>query len=337
MFVLAGSLAVAALAVPAAAQTPPIGPTGPSGTQPPGDVTTQRATANRPRARITLHLSQGRDGDVHVGDRVTTRGIVRPFVAGQHVFVQISRDGKTIKHRVLRVHRKRHMNAGGFRLRSDKVVKPGTYRVRAYHNRTARQQHGTKVTKGFHPSYPNLGSGDRGADVTLFQQLLSHEGYYTPHNGAYDSGLQRAVLAFRKVNRMARTYDATPGIFKTLAGGHGGFNLRHPGAGRHVEVDISRQVMALANHRKAQYVFHVSTGAPATPTITGHYHFYSRQPGYNSHGMYYSTYWHGGYAVHGYASVPTYNASHGCVRTPIPNAVFIYNWIQLGESIYTYY
>jgi lipoprotein-anchoring transpeptidase ErfK/SrfK len=52
--------------------------------------------------------------------------------------------------------------------------------------------------------------------------------------------------------------------------------------------------------------------------------------------MYYSVYWHGGYAIHGYASVPTYNASHGCVREPIPNAIFIYNWVRLGMSIYTY-
>ena len=50
--------------------------------------------------------------------------------------------------------------------------------------------------------------------------------------------------------------------------------------------------------------------------------------------MYYSVYFHGGYATHGYHSVPTYNASHGCVRNPIPDSIFIYNWIHLGESIW---
>jgi lipoprotein-anchoring transpeptidase ErfK/SrfK len=52
--------------------------------------------------------------------------------------------------------------------------------------------------------------------------------------------------------------------------------------------------------------------------------------------MYYSVYFHGGYATHGYASVPTYPASHGCLRNPIPNAVFIYNWLDYGDVFYVY-
>ena len=46
--------------------------------------------------------------------------------------------------------------------------------------------------------------------------------------------------------------------------------------------------------------------------------------------MYYSVYWHGGYAIHGYHSVPPYPASHGCVRNPIPESKFIYNWVTSG-------
>jgi lipoprotein-anchoring transpeptidase ErfK/SrfK len=136
---------------------------------------------------------------------------------------------------------------------------------------------------------------------------------------------------------MSRTTNATPGIFRTLAKGQGGFKLKYPSAGKHVEVDISRQVMALAKNGRAQYIFHVSTGAPATPTITGHYSVYRKEPGTNSHGMYMSSYWQGGYAVHGYPDVPTYNASHGCVRVPNSDAVFIYNWMPIGTDVYTYY
>ena len=118
--------------------------------------------------------------------------------------------------------------------------------------------------------------------------------------------------------------------------GAASFHLKYPGAGKHVEVDISRQVMVLANKRKPQYTIHVSTGAPATPTIRGHFRFYSRQAGFNSSGMYYSVYFRGGYATHGYHSVPTYPASHGCVRNPISQSVFIYNWVRLGMSVYVY-
>ena len=49
--------------------------------------------------------------------------------------------------------------------------------------------------------------------------------------------------------------------------------------------------------------------------MTGHFTFIRQEPGYNSHGMYYSFYFYGGYAVHGYESVPDYPASHGCIRT----------------------
>jgi lipoprotein-anchoring transpeptidase ErfK/SrfK len=94
--------------------------------------------------------------------------------------------------------------------------------------------------------------------------------------------------------------------------------------------------MVLASNGKPQWIFPVSSGKPSTPTIRGHFHFYRRTPGYNSLSMYYSVYFHGGYATHGYHSVPNYPASHGCLRSPIPVAHFIYNWINLGDSIYVY-
>ena len=64
---------------------------------------------------------------------------------------------------------------------------------------------------------------------------------------------------------------------------------------------------------------------------------YSKTPGTNAKGMVHSNYFIRGYAIHGYASVPTYPASHGCVRVPIPDAMSIYNWVRLGDRIDTYY
>ena len=93
--------------------------------------------------------------------------------------------------------------------------------------------------------------------------------------------------------------------------------MRHPDAGEHAEVSLSKQVLVLAKGDRPFAIYPVSTGKPSTPTVTGQYSFYRREPGYNSEGMYYSFYWHNGYAVHGYASVPDYAASHGCVRTYI--------------------
>ena len=50
----------------------------------------------------------------------------------------------------------------------------------------------------------------------------------------------------------------------------------------------------------------------------GKYRFYRKSPGYNAKGMYYSSYFVGGYAIHGFDPVPTYPASHGCLRIPDP-------------------
>jgi hypothetical protein len=178
----------------------------------------------------------------------------------------------------------------------------------------------------------------KGAIAHLYNQSLVDEGYYTGGHvsGKYNHGSQLATLAFRKVNNMARNYQYKPVIFEKLLQGRGAFQPRYH-SGHHVEVDISRQVMALVVGDKVVATFHVSTGKPSTPTVRGTYHFYRKSPGYNSEGMYYSIYFIRGYATHGYNPVPMHEAaSHGCVRNPIPFSTYIYNWINLGDAIHIY-
>jgi hypothetical protein len=135
---------------------------------------------------------------------------------------------------------------------------------------------------------------------------------------------------------MARITRATSGIFKKLADGKGTYKPKYPGSGKHAEVSLAKQVLVLAEGDKAARIYHISSGASATPSDRGHYRFYRRSPGYNALRMYYATYYNRGEAIHGYSSVPTYPASHGCIRTPISDAVSIYNWVQLGMDIYVY-
>ena len=144
----------------------------------------------------------------------------------------------------------------------------------------------------------------------------------------FDEGTGLAVLAMRKVNDLPRTEDYDPSPVRDAAARPGGVRAGPRRDGRYVEVDLSRQVMALIEDGKPTDVFHVSTGAFGTPT--GTYAFYEKSPGYNQKGMYYSVYYSGNYATHGYYTVPTYPASHGCVRNPEVYSVFIYNWIPSG-------
>ena len=294
-----------------------------------------RAAAAKP-AHLSIHVHGVRHGKVKVGKRPRAVGYLRPFVPGQHVQVKVLRRGRVIQKLNPKARRVRGKNAGRYRFRSPALVKPAPYRIVARHTANARQRKATARSRSFHITYPDLDPGDGNSTVRIFNRLLVKEGYYSTRGKGYSNRTGLAVMAFRKTNGMSRNTNASPGIFRKLADGRGGFHLKHPGAGKHVEVDISRQVMVLANKRKPQHTIPVSTGAPATPTIRGHFRFYSRQAGYNSSGMYYSVYFRGGYATHGYHSVPTYPASHGCVRNPIPLSTFIYDWVDLGMSIYVY-
>jgi hypothetical protein len=178
--------------------------------------------------------------------------------------------------------------------------------------------------------------GSHGLATRLLQEGLRRQAYVTPVNGRYDDATGRAVLAFRKVNGMARIEDTSASVFKKLFRGQGGFRLKYPKAGKHVEFDWSRQVLVFAQGGVPVRIYHASSGKPSTPTVFGNFNFYSKTPGTNARGMVDSNYFVGGYAVHGYAEVPPYAASHGCIRVPIPDAASIYRWIKIGDPIYVY-
>jgi hypothetical protein len=174
-----------------------------------------------------------------------------------------------------------------------------------------------------------------GPEALLFNRLLADAGYHMGDvSDHFDESTALAVLAMRKVNDLPRTEEYDPALFTMFLQGRGAFQPVHDQQGRYVEVDLSRQVMALIQDGKPTDVFHVSTGAFGTPT--GTYSFYEKSPGYNQKGMYYSVYYSGNYATHGYYTVPTYPASHGCVRNPEVYSVFIYDWLSLGDPIYIY-
>ena len=183
--------------------------------------------------------------------------------------------------------------------------------------------------KGFH-------RGECDESVAAFKKALGQLGYAAGGGRCFDARAGREVLAYRKVNGMSRNQHAGKSVVKLVLAGRGGYHVRHPGAGEHAEVPLGKQVLVLAKGDRPFAIYPVSTGKPSTPTVTGEYHFYRREPGYNSEGMYYSFYWHNGYAVHGYAEVPDYAASHGCVRTFIADQPRIYEQLHFGESIFVF-
>ena len=161
-------------------------------------------------------------------------------------------------------------------------------------------------------------------------------GYIANSGSCFGGKTGRGVLAYRKVNGMERSFRAGKGLVKRAFAGRGGYKVRHPGAGQHLEAPLSKQVLVFAKGDRPYAIYPVSSGKPSTPTVTGHFTFIRQEPGYNSEGMYYSFYFYGGYAVHGYNSVPDYPASHGCIRTFIADQPEIFNRINFGESIFVF-
>jgi lipoprotein-anchoring transpeptidase ErfK/SrfK len=70
--------------------------------------------------------------------------------------------------------------------------------------------------------------------------------------------------------------------------------------------------------------------------VLGRFRVYDKTFGTNSLGMVHTSYFIGGYAIHGYASVPTFPASHGCLRVPVPDARSIFRWLRVGDRVDVY-
>jgi len=328
----AALIAVTMLVVPAAAtaQTTTPAPTTTSG----APTTTSGAPAPaQVKGRLKLSLQRVGSGGVLAGTRWVVRGTLTPYVAGQQASVRFYRHNKKIA--VNEVAIQPDGKVGRFSL-GFRAKTPGTITVRATHRATT--QLATVVAPRVSVSVLPLRAtpGARGLAVRVLQQRLSRLGYVVGQRGLYDDRTARAVTAFRKVTGMERTTIATSEVFRRLAKGQGRFHVRYPNHGRHVEGDIGHQVIALINGSKVERIYPMSSGKPSTPTIIGNFRVYMREPGTNGHGMVDSSYFIRGYAIHGYAEVPVYNASHGCLRIPIPDAASVYNWVRFGTRVDTY-
>jgi peptidoglycan hydrolase-like protein with peptidoglycan-binding domain len=184
---------------------------------------------------------------------------------------------------------------------------------------------------------PHLSSGASGEAVRLLQGELARLHYAVPQSGYFDDATGRAVIAYRKMIGQARIPTTDTQVFEALARGGGGFHVRYRGDGKHVEADLTRQVLAeIDRGGEVRRIYTMSSGKPSTPTVVGRFRVYSKDLGVNSEGMVDSNYFIRGYAIHGYADVPTYAASHGCLRIPIPDAKPVFDWLSVGDPVDVY-
>lgn len=315
---IVAALTLLALPAAASAATPP----KPQGKEP------------VPEATVKIKLGKLKNGRAEIFSKVPVFGTLKPFVPGQKVEVEFFLDGKPLVSKKVKVSK----GGGNFgKFRSSVIVREdGRYTASATHEANDELGGDSTVRKLWRVSFPALRQGQCGKAVIGFKQAMREMGYIANSGPCYGGKTARGVLAYRKVNEMTRSFRSGAGLVKAVYAGKGGYKVRHPGAGKHVEAPLSKQVLVFADGDKPVAIYPISSGTSATPTVKGHFEFIRTEPGYNNLGMYYSFYFYGGYAIHGYKSVPNYPASHGCLRTFIADQPEIYKRIQFGEDIFVW-
>jgi lipoprotein-anchoring transpeptidase ErfK/SrfK len=129
-------------------------------------------------------------------------------------------------------------------------------------------------------------------------------------------------------------------------------HLRHPLRGAAaLEVDLTRQVLYYAVNGSIRRILDASTGGgyyyvgsdgttQRAITPTGHFsikykvnRWVTAKLGVLYRPAYFN---YSGYAIHGEPEVPSYPASHGCVRITVPAMDRIYSRLTDGMSVWIY-
>ena len=205
---------------------------------------------------------------------------------------------------------------------------------------SAQQRHHTSLTR---------------AETREAERRLNDMGYWTGAiDGVFDPATRAALIAFQKwegrpiTGRL--TSDEIEAIQKSAdsKAKEAWPKAREPGY-EHVEVDLDRQVLLIVDDQGRVKVLPVSSGSgkpfmddgqmSIAYTPRGRFVVYDKTIGWERppfQSMYYSNYISGGVAIHGYRSVPTQAASHGCIRVPMFAASELSRLMELGTIVLVY-
>jgi N-acetylmuramoyl-L-alanine amidase len=180
------------------------------------------------------------------------------------------------------------------------------------------------------------------------ERRLSEMSYWTGAvDGIFDSGSRQALIAFQKYVGRPITGKLTSDELEAIR------NSANPKAREvgyaHVEVDLDRQVLMIVNDKGDVRVLPVSTGndeqffadgqTSIAYTPRGRFLVYDKGIGWETGplgSVYYANYISGGVAIHGFRTVPTQPASHGCIRIPMFAARAVSKLMPVGTIVLVY-
>lgn len=186
----------------------------------------------------------------------------------------------------------------------------------------------------------SLSQGASGKYVVGMHEAIGQLKIYSPTGSStFSARSVDSVIAFHKAYGLDRTTSWSVEDWRRASR----YSIRRPRYSRpsqHIEVDKTRQVMIKVRNGRTWRIIPVSTGATGN-TPTGTYSVLWKAPATGTWlgpGILYRTMtFYRGFAIHGWESVPTYPASHGCVRVPIWMADWLYDRTPVGERVILYF
>jgi peptidoglycan hydrolase-like protein with peptidoglycan-binding domain len=184
-----------------------------------------------------------------------------------------------------------------------------------------------------------LSAGSSGPYVKGMLTGLQRLKFIVPGVGSrFSTSVKDSVMAFQKAYRLSRTYVFNTACWRKLDGARL-IKPKYSSPSTHIEVDKTRQILMVVKGGKPIGIICVSTGA-TNNTPEGSFHIQQMHPfttsGYG--GILVRTMgFIGNFAIHGYAPVPPYPASHGCIREPIWASYWVFDHSFVREALYVYH
>ena len=199
-------------------------------------------------------------------------------------------------------------------------------------------------------THPTLLVGSHGSQVLALQATLTSLGYWLGEvDGQFGDLTRQAVVAIQKVAGLSR--DGTCGPL-TWSRVDAGIRPRPRSARGHVvEVRKTTQTLLIVDSGAVRGIYNTSTGSnqrydqdgawQAVVTPSGTFQVFRRVNPWDSGplgSLYRPQYFNGAIAVHGYTSVPSTPASHGCCRVSLPAMDHLWDvgGMQVGTSVLVY-
>jgi N-acetylmuramoyl-L-alanine amidase len=155
-------------------------------------------------------------------------------------------------------------------------------------------------------------------------------------DGVFDKYTRGAVIAFEKWEGLTRDGVVSVTVLDRLAAATRPKPSKSGSTNPWIEINKSKQVLLFCKNGAVLYTLHVSTGSASVNIVTPSGTFSVYRKTLATSPMYLPMYINGGVAIHGYYTVPTYAASHGCIRTENWAQDVIYPLTSVGTKAYVY-